>query len=294
MNNCLSKELCDEVLNDVNTQMAAMDANTKCGERTRENGFGGVLARVCRYDMYQRNTGVFQKALRFMLGNHSQNNNKDNKDSKDSKDSKDNTDNNNTTEERKTREEKEEGEAIEDIPNTEQLRKLFASLFETIDDVPFTELSVLISDPGAPRQQLHPDNQYQSICPLYTVFIALQDITLPMGPTVFLPKTNTEICHKDFKQSTNDYLKDGSKENDIFLTSREWRSSCLKKGDVQILDSRCLHAATANVSDQRRALLYFTLRNPKCLEFGLEGTPIITEGSLFKDVNICLADYSKK
>ena len=67
----------------------------------------------------------------------------------------------------------------------------------------------------------------------------------------------------------------------------------LKKGDVQILDSMTLHAATANVSAKRRSLLYFTLRNPLCVDFEKPGTPRITEGSLFRDVKICLADYSR-
>ena len=51
------------------------------------------------------------------------------------------------------------------------------------------ELSSLISDPGAPRQPIHPDVQFDSGSPQYTVFVALQDTTAEMGPTLFLPQT---------------------------------------------------------------------------------------------------------
>ena len=85
-----------------------------------------------------------------------------------------------------------------------------------------------------------------------------------------------------------------STENGWFLNSREWTTSLLKQGDVQILDSMTLHAATANVSKARRALLYFTFRNPKCLKYGMEGTPTITKGSLHDDVKLCFADYNPR
>lgn len=187
----------------------------------------------------------------------------------------------------------------EEEDNTRQVRKLLNVLFQgDAAGALFKELSVLISDPGAPRQQLHPDNAYQTICPLYTVFIALQDITTEMGPTVFLPRTNTQQCHEDFNNEVNGESSsrtpdDGSGGNDSFLKSREWSTSLLKRGDVQILDSMTIHAATANSTvDQRRALLYFTFKNPLCVDYGKSNTPSITKGSLFDDVDMCFGDYS--
>lgn len=65
------------------------------------------------------------------------------------------------------------------------------------------EVSTLVSDPGAPRQCVHADTivlpspQFPnaSMAPLYTFFIALQDVEDGMGHTVFLPKTHTpRVC----------------------------------------------------------------------------------------------------
>ena len=256
LDGCLSKQLCDNILFDVNQQLNVLEKEL-CGTRTKEQGFGCVLARKCRYDIYQRPTTAVHDCLRYLLGRK-------------------------VEEEKETSSVEEQGEASSPSPSSGQVGQLLEQLFETVDS-PFTELSVLVSDPGAPRQQLHPDNSFQQVCPLYTVFVALQDITLNMGPTVFLPSTNTKQCHQEFN------LKEEEKKE--FLQSREWSTSLLKKGDVQILDSMCIHAATANVSDQRRALFYFTVRNPKCVDFGSSTTPKITEGSLFPDVHINLKDY---
>jgi hypothetical protein len=299
LDGCLTAALCDAVRDDVDAQMAAaLQGGARCGERSREDGFGGVLARTCRYDAYQRPTGNFQRALVYMLGGDD-----------DSGDGDDDGGGGGGGG---------EADATKSRTNMHQVRKLFEALFHgAVDDAPFTELSVLLSDPGAPRQQVHPDNQYQPVCPCYTVFIALQDIDADMGPTVFLPRSNTAQCHADFNAGSNAFQQGkgtvtvsdasgsaggagggaaaASKEvgADWFLKSREWSTSPLKKGDVQILDSMTLHAATANVSAKRRSLLYFTLRNPLCVDFEKPGTPRITEGSLFRDVKICLADYSR-
>ena len=60
LNNCLPEDLCRAALGEVNQQMRTLDQSKRCGERTREEGFGGVLARKCRFDAYQRPTGAFQ------------------------------------------------------------------------------------------------------------------------------------------------------------------------------------------------------------------------------------------
>ena len=53
------------------------------------------------------------------------------------------------------------------------------------------ELAAMVTEPGADRQMIHADMPYQTEPPLYSIFCALQDISLEMGPTVFLPGTNT-------------------------------------------------------------------------------------------------------
>jgi len=88
----------------------------------------------------------------------------------------------------------------DDQGNVPTLRKALTELFvssnilsNTIiaatggDDIILYKLSSLISESRSPRQPVHPDNPYQDIPPLFTVFIALQDITIGMGPTSFIP-----------------------------------------------------------------------------------------------------------
>ena len=53
------------------------------------------------------------------------------------------------------------------------------------------EIACLISEPGSRTQPLHPDTPYTSSPPLYAAFVALQDIDIEMGPTVYLPGTQT-------------------------------------------------------------------------------------------------------
>jgi ectoine hydroxylase-related dioxygenase (phytanoyl-CoA dioxygenase family) len=119
----------------------------------------------------------------------------------------------------------------------------------------FHEFSALISDSGSKCQPIHPDSKYTDVDPLYSCFVALQDVDESMGPTIFLPSTNNQDCQDRFQ---NDKTK-----NELFA-SCEYRQAMLRKGDVAIMDSRTLHCDGANVSSPpaRRALLYFTLLNP--------------------------------
>lgn len=63
------------------------------------------------------------------------------------------------------------------------------------------ELSCLMSDPGSQRQVIYPDTPYidGKEAVLYSCFIALQDVNINMGPTVWLPITHTKQAHLDFK-----------------------------------------------------------------------------------------------
>eukprot|EP00854_Cymbomonas_tetramitiformis_P028665 gene28665-35564_t len=64
------------------------------------------------------------------------------------------------------------------------------------------EVSSLVADPGSPRQCVHADTIYLpcrqypvEMAPLYTFFIALQDVEDDMGHTTFLLQTHTENAH---------------------------------------------------------------------------------------------------
>ena len=138
------------------------------------------------------------------------------------------------------------------------------------------ELSCLISDPGSNRQVVHPDNPYRddmSDPVLLTCFIALQDIDLNMGPTVWIPRThNSGKIHEQFQ---DEIVQDGEEEcpKDQLLRTRPTVLGTLPKGSCVIYDSRLLHCGTANKSyetdnPQSRALFYFSFRNPKILNPG--------------------------
>ena len=59
-------------------------------------------------------------------------------------------------------------------------------------DAELYELCSLITEPGSPRQNVHPDTPFQKHSPLYVVFVALQDVTSAMGPTIFIPGSHTQ------------------------------------------------------------------------------------------------------
>lgn len=115
---------------------------------------------------------------------------------------------------------------------------------------PLHELAALVSDPGAPLQPIHPDTPYQPVAPLYSCFIALQNVTVEMGPTLLLPGTHTAEAHRRFKTSSGEMLQ-----------TTPFIGSTLHAGDCAVFDSRLLHAGARNAAT-RRAMLYFTFANP--------------------------------
>jgi ectoine hydroxylase-related dioxygenase (phytanoyl-CoA dioxygenase family) len=139
------------------------------------------------------------------------------------------------------------------------------------------ELSCLISDPGSQRQVVHPDNPYiqqGNMLPhepiLLTCFVALQDIDMSMGPTVWIPKTNTNDVHERFRDETSPGEGEDSPKDQILRNSPH-KLGLLKKGSCAIFDSRLLHCGSANRSeDISRALFYFSFKNPK---IGYPGNP---------------------
>ena len=157
------------------------------------------------------------------------------------------------------------------------LGNLFTSLLEGLTGT-FHEFSSLISDPTSSSQSIHPDSRYTEHAPIWTVFVALQDIHNDMGPTVFLPRTNTLACHEMWKKSPHD--------KEQWLASCQYRRSSLRKGDCAIMDSRLFHFGGANESQTRRVLLYFTIQNPK------HGGAYPTGASLFSELHMTTQEYA--
>jgi hypothetical protein len=124
-------------------------------------------------------------------------------------------------------------------------------------DAELYEFACLFSDPGSDRQVIHPDVKHQGDAqkrtgPILTCFVALQDVDEAMGPTDFLPGSNTAESHM---QLNNFDLRDD------MLQKVPTKVSLLKEGDCSIFDGTTLHAGTANKSDKRRRLFYFTFRS---------------------------------
>eukprot|EP00747_Dinoflagellata_sp_TGD_P216450 gnl/TRDRNA2_/TRDRNA2_88996_c0_seq1.p1 gnl/TRDRNA2_/TRDRNA2_88996_c0~~gnl/TRDRNA2_/TRDRNA2_88996_c0_seq1.p1 ORF type:complete len:264 (-),score=49.36 gnl/TRDRNA2_/TRDRNA2_88996_c0_seq1:265-1056(-) len=120
-------------------------------------------------------------------------------------------------------------------------------------EAPLFDLAMMVSEKGAQRQPMHSDTPYQAQAPLYTAFVALQDISVEMGPTLFMPGTHTETAQDQFIGSEIDRQE--------VLQQAPLVVSTLRKGDVAVFDSRLLHAAEAN-TEGTRALFWFSFGNP--------------------------------
>jgi ectoine hydroxylase-related dioxygenase (phytanoyl-CoA dioxygenase family) len=135
------------------------------------------------------------------------------------------------------------------------------------DQAALYELSSYISDPGSTRQVIHADTpcfgkerDRQPI--LCTCFLALQDVRLDMGPTLFLPQTNTYAMHALFF-GEEDSGATSTPVKDHFLQTHPSVLGMLPKGSCVLFDSRLLHCGTANTSvEDSRALFFFSFQHP--------------------------------
>jgi len=135
----------------------------------------------------------------------------------------------------------------------EALRPLRGIISSAVhDEAELFELAALISDPGAPRQPLHPDTPLTPDPTVCTAFVALQDIDDSMGATFFLPGTNRAAAHDAFNEG-------GTVKDELLRTSPRVLG-LLKQGDVSLFDSRLLHGGGANLSGRRRVLFYFSFK----------------------------------
>ena len=92
------------------------------------------------------------------------------------------------------------------------------------------------------------------MAPLYTFFVALQDVEDGMGHTQFLLQTHTAEAHLLWNAAAkNERLKDR------FIAAQPAVQSALKRGDVAAFDSRVLHCGCANDSTKRHVLFYVTV-----------------------------------
>ena len=104
------------------------------------------------------------------------------------------------------------------------LSVLFAELFKG-ENGEFYELAALVSDRGAECQRVHPDATWKpNGCPLYTCFIALQDVELGMGSTHFIRGSHTEEAHASLRHTRDEYL-----------AHAVYSEALLRKGDCAVM-----------------------------------------------------------
>jgi hypothetical protein len=62
-----------------------------------------------------------------------------------------------------------------------------------------------MSEPNSQPQVVHPDTPHKEEAILYTCFVALQDISIDMGPTTWLPRTDTQEMHERFQDESSTF-----------------------------------------------------------------------------------------
>mmetsp|Transcript_33898 Transcript_33898/g.38622 ORF Transcript_33898/g.38622 Transcript_33898/m.38622 type:complete len:570 (+) Transcript_33898:80-1789(+) len=177
-------------------------------------------------------------------------------------------------------------QALKEILISSTLLSSTLNIAQGGDDSTLYEMAALISEPGSSRQPIHPDNPFQDIVPLHTVFIALQDITTSMGPTYFIPRSHNnakihaaynDVTPPNSSSSNSGNDRSGSGRDELLRNSSS-RVALLPTGDAALFDSRILHCGGENKDSkeggQTRVLLYLSFQNPRAKE------PIGNVGSL--------------
>ncbi len=143
---------------------------------------------------------------------------------------------------------------------TSNLRPFLHALVGT--EAMLHEISSIVAQPGSPRQCVHADTivlpcpQYPDVSmePLYTFFVALQDVEEGMGHTQFLPYTHTPAAHELWNAANK-----SERLKERFIAAQPAVQSGLRTGDVAVFDSRVLHCGCANETNKTRVLFYVTL-----------------------------------
>lgn len=118
----------------------------------------------------------------------------------------------------------------------------------------------LRTEPGAARQLVHADTPFQATPGLFCAFVALQDVEVPMGGTLFLPGTHLQTPERA-RYDAGGPAKSAMLANAAAAGARR---AHLKAGDAVVFDMRVLHAGLPNLAEggAPRFLLAVTFRNP--------------------------------
>lgn len=117
----------------------------------------------------------------------------------------------------------------------------------------------LRTEPGSPRQPVHFDTPFRDPPPLYAAFVALQDVSLEMGPTTFLPKTH---CKSSDRREYDAGQLDPQRRLDMLARAAP-KHALLQAGDAALFDMRVLHFGQANHAHRgaKRIMWNITFRN---------------------------------
>ena len=118
-------------------------------------------------------------------------------------------------------------------------------------DAPLWECAALVSEAGAPAQTVHGDTFWDSEPCLFTAFVALQDINVELGPTLFFPGSHLSATAQD------DLEDDGPSALDGF----DAEVGVMRAGACTLYDGRLLHAGQPN-SQGTRVLFYVSFKAP--------------------------------
>lgn len=140
-----------------------------------------------------------------------------------------------------------------------------APLLEQVagNDARLQEVACLISEPGSCAQPMHPDIPYTPVAPLFAAFVALQDVTIEMGPTVYLPGTHTKEAHDAFYAGSLSEERGSTAGNEEYLRAQPVVRGLLKKGDCAVYNQQVIHCGSANTSESIRRQFYVAVRNAK-------------------------------
>eukprot|EP00439_Symbiodinium_sp_Y106_P052672 s3322_g7.t1 len=154
------------------------------------------------------------------------------------------------------------------LPLEEEVREVLEQMVASLGQIlePFVtrhgrlvDLSCMISDPDCEYQPLHSDTSLERV--KFTCFVALQDVTVEMGPTYLCPGTQNDEHH-----SALDAMQKMQLPHDEMLERLGAVPVLCQTGDAYIMNSQLLHCGGAQASavagGKRRRLLYVTWHLP--------------------------------
>lgn len=126
----------------------------------------------------------------------------------------------------------------------EVVKKIISHVSHTIQNI--ETFTIAFSYSGSETQPLHKDYK-NSQWKIYNAIIALHDMTQELGPTLFIPHTNTINSYNEF-------------ENNQRIIESPYVQEILNQGDAMIYDSNLLHCGTPNQTYNTRITLMIAFK----------------------------------